>query len=162
MQDCLEVRESAEIKHLFLSYDIHSDMKIRFCLLNALLCMALSSMAVPAKRGVWRLMTLTDGTEVRVQLVGDEFMHYYVSEDGTKYVMDATTGQGNRLDPTASLSRVKKAAVRRAKVQSRQKLHLQKAKAKQNSFRGTRKGLVILAEFSDRKFQSGHDLTLYK
>lgn len=45
--------------------------------------MALSSMAVPAKRGVWRLMTLTDGTEVRVQLVGDEFMHYYVSEDGT-------------------------------------------------------------------------------
>ena len=124
--------------------------------------MALSSMAVPAKRGVWRLMTLTDGTEVRVQLVGDEFMHYYVSEDGTKYVMDATTGQGNRLDSTASLSRVKKAAARRAKVQSRQKLHLQKAKAKQNSFRGTRKGLVILAEFSDRKFQSGHDLTLYK
>ena len=102
MQDCLEVRESAEIKHLFLSYDIHSDMKIRFCLLHALLCMALSSMAVPAKRGVWRLMTLTDGTEVRVQLVGDEFMHYYVSEDGTKYVMDATTGQGNRLDTTAS------------------------------------------------------------
>lgn len=124
--------------------------------------MALSSMAVPAKRGVWRLMTLTDGTEVRVQLVGDEFMHYYVSEDGTKYVMDATTGQGKRLDSTASLSRVKKAAARRAKVQSRQKLHLQKAKAKQNSFRGTRKGLVILAEFSDRKFQSGHDLTLYK
>ena len=75
---------------------------------------------------------------------------------------DATTGQGNRLDSTASLSRVKKAAARRAKVQSRQKLHLQKAKAKQNSFRGTRKGLVILAEFSDRKFQSGHDLTLYK
>ena len=107
--------------------------------------MALSSMAVPAKRGVWRLMTLTDGTEVRVQLVGDEFMHYYVSEDGTKYVMDAATGQGKRLDSTASLSRKKNAAARRAKVQSRQKLHLQKAKAKQNSFRGARKGLVILA-----------------
>lgn len=124
--------------------------------------MALFSMAVPAKRGVWRLITLTDGTEVRVQLVGDEFLHYYVSEDGIKYVMDAVTGQGKRLDSSASLSRKKKASIRRAKVLSRQKLHLQKTRAQQNSFCGIKKGLVILAEFTGCKFLSEHNLALYK
>ncbi len=48
-------------------------------------------------------MTLTDGTEVRVQLVGDEFMRYYVSEDNYSTVMDATTGQGKRSDCTCFL-----------------------------------------------------------
>ena len=49
--------------------------------MNALLCLVLSVWAVPAKRGVWCSLSLVDGTEVKAQLVGDEFLHYYVSED---------------------------------------------------------------------------------
>ncbi len=48
-------------------------------------------MAVPAKPGVWRTISLTDGTQVKVQLVGDEFMHYYQSADGTRYLYDAAS-----------------------------------------------------------------------
>ncbi len=47
-------------------------------------------MAVPAKPGVWRTISLTDGTQVKVQLVGDEFMHYYNEAD-----LIISKGQGN-------------------------------------------------------------------
>lgn len=138
-------------------------MKKRIFLLNAWLCLALSLWAVPAKRGVWRSVPLMDGTEVRVQLVGDEFSHFYVSEDGTKYVEDASTGLYRKL--TDEAQRRKGVMARRAKVQNRQKARLRKAQSSSNQnslFQGTKKGLVILAEFTDKKFASGHDLALYK
>ena len=34
----------------------------------------LVAVAVPAKRGQWKTVTLTDGSQVRVELVGDEFI----------------------------------------------------------------------------------------
>ena len=46
---------------------------------------AVTAMAIPAKRGVWKMITLSDGTEVRAQLVGDEHGHYWLSEDGIAY-----------------------------------------------------------------------------
>ena len=51
-----------------------------------LLMMVALAMAVPAKRGVWKTLKLNDGTEVRVQLVGDEHAHFWVSEDGKTYI----------------------------------------------------------------------------
>ena len=138
-------------------------MKKRIFLLNALLCLALSLWAVPAKRGVWRSIPLVDGTEVRVQLVGDEFSHYYVSEDGTKYVEDANTRLYQKL--TDEALRRKGVMARRAKVQKRQIARLRKAQSSSSQgslFQGTKKGLVILAEFTDKKFASGHNLALYK
>ena len=56
----------------------------RWFTLWVVLFVVLSAMAVPAKPGVWRTISLTDGTQVKVQLVGDEFMHYYQSADGTR------------------------------------------------------------------------------
>lgn len=38
-----------------------------------------TSMAVPARRGVVRTITLADGTSVRVELRGDENFHFYVN-----------------------------------------------------------------------------------
>lgn len=138
-------------------------MKKRIFLLNALLCLALSLWAVPAKRGVWRTISLVDGTEVRVQLVGDEYQHYFVSEDGTKYVKDAGSGLYRKMtdEPSARMC----AASRRAKARTRQVARLRKAQSSSNQynlFQGTKKGLIILAEFSDKKFADGHDLALYK
>ena len=37
------------------------------------------SMAVPARRGVVRTITLADGTSARVELRGDENFHFYVN-----------------------------------------------------------------------------------
>lgn len=128
-------------------------------ILNALLCLVLSVWAVPAKRGVWCSLSLVDGTEVKAQLVGDEFLHYYVSKDGTKYVQDESTGLYRKM--TDEVTAQRRAAVRRAQAQGRQKRMLRKAQAS-NVFQGTKKGLVILAEFTNSKFKSGHDLALYE
>ncbi len=135
------------------------NMKQRIFILNALLCLVLSVWAVPAKRGVWCTLSLVDGTEVKAQLVGDEFLHYYVSEDGTKYVQDEATGLYRKM--TDEVTAQRRAAVRRAQAQGRQKRMLRKAQAS-NVFQGTKKGLVILAEFTNSKFKSGHDLALYR
>ena len=135
------------------------NMKQRIFILNALLCLVLSVWAVPAKRGVWCSLSLVDGTEVKAQLVGDEFLHYYVSEDGTKYVQDESTGLYRKM--TDEVTARRRAAVRRAQAQGRQKRMLRKAQAS-NAFQGTKKGLVILVQFTDSKFKSGHDLALYE
>lgn len=55
------------LKHIFLS------------LLAAM--WAFGASAVPAKPGLLT-MTQADGSEIEVRLVGDEFSHYYLSEDG--------------------------------------------------------------------------------
>lgn len=135
------------------------NMKQRIFILNALLCLVLSVWAVPAKRGVWCSLSLVDGTEVKAQLVGDEFLHYYVSEDGTKYVQDESTGLYRKM--TDEVTAQRRATVRRAQAQGRQKRMLRKAQAS-NVFQGTKKGLIILVQFTDSKFKSGHDLALYK
>lgn len=135
------------------------NMKQRIFILNALLCLVLSVWAVPAKRGVWCSLSLVDGTEVKAQLVGDEFLHYYVSEDGTKYVQDESTGLYRKM--TDEVTAQRRAAVRRAQAQGRQKRMLRKAQAS-NAFQGTKKGLIILVQFTDSKFKSGHDLALYR
>ena len=135
------------------------NMKQRIFILNALLCLVLSVWAVPAKRGVWCSLSLVDGTEVKAQLVGDEFLHYYVSEDGTKYVQDEATGLYRKM--TDEVATRRRSAVRRAQAQGRQKRMLRKAQAS-NVFQGTKKGLIILVQFTDSKFKSGHDLALYK
>lgn len=135
------------------------NMKQRIFILNALLCLVLSVWAVPAKRGVWCSLSLVDGTEVKAQLVGDEFLHYYVSEDGTKYVQDESTGLYRKMTDEVTVQR--RAAVRRAQAQGRQKRMLRKAQAS-NVFQGTKKGLIILVQFTDSKFKSGHDLALYE
>lgn len=134
-------------------------MKQGIFILNALLCLVLSVWAVPAKRGVWCSLSLVDGTEVKAQLVGDEFLHYYVSEDGTKYVQDESTGLYRKM--TDEVIAQRRSAVRRAQAQGRQKRMLRKAQAS-NAFQGTKKGLIILVQFTDSKFKSGHDLALYK
>ena len=51
----------------------------------ALAVLALTASAVPAKPGLFRTLTLSDGTTVKAQLVGDEHGHYWLSADGRAY-----------------------------------------------------------------------------
>ena len=48
----------------------------------ASLLFTLGAAAVPAKRGIWKTIRLADGTEVKAELRGDEFMNYWESADG--------------------------------------------------------------------------------
>ncbi len=112
-------------------------------------------MAVPAKPGLWRIITLTDGTSVRAMLAGDEHMHFFVSEAGKRYVQDPTTGffVEKSSDEVAKIysSRKAKRAPRRKVLGQIDKTALQ----------GAQKGLIILVEFADKEFAEGHDLNLY-
>lgn len=131
----------------------------RLFTLWVVLFVVLSAMAVPAKPGVWRTISLTDGTQVKVQLVGDEFMHYYQSADGTRYLYDAASATYQVYSDTHFSASRRKAVARRAKANNRRAVR-RKADAA-SIFQGTKKGLIILAQFTDSKFQSGHDRALY-
>lgn len=131
----------------------------RWFTLWVVLFVVLSAMAVPAKPGVWRTISLTDGTQVKVQLVGDEFMHYYQSADGTRYLYDAASATYQVYSDSQFSNSRRKAVARRAKANNRRAVR-RKADVT-NIFQGTKKGLIILAQFTDSKFQSGHDRALY-
>lgn len=131
----------------------------RLFTLWVVLFVVLSAIAVPAKPGVWRTISLTDGTQVKVQLVGDEFMHYYQSEDGTRYLYDAASATYQVYSDSQFSNSRRKAVARRAKANNRRAVR-RKANVT-NIFQGTKKGLIILAQFTDSKFQSGHDRALY-
>ena len=120
--------------------------------------MALSAGAVPAKRGQWRTVTLTDGTTVRVEMHGDEHLHFWKDAEGIVYQEDPLTGrfQQKSLEEMAKNSSVRRQQVRRLQQNRR----LQAAK-RQNVFQGVKKGLIILAQFQDRIFQDSHDKNLY-
>ena len=69
-------------------------------------------MAVPAKRGLWSTITLSDGTQVRVELRGDEHLHYLQATDGTCYVKN--NGVYERVDAaTLHARRVQRMSSRR-------------------------------------------------
>lgn len=120
---------------------------------------AMATMAVPARPGVWRTISLADGTQVKVQLIGDEFMHFYQSADGTRYQYDEASGCYQVLSESSFATTKRKAMARRAKLNAHR---VGQKKTKDASiFQGTKKGLVILAEFTDSKFQADHNLALY-
>ena len=52
----------------------------------------LAVMAIPAKRGVSKFVTLTDGSTVKVSLAGDEHLHFWVDSLGNRYVPDDAQG----------------------------------------------------------------------
>ena len=86
----------------------------RWFTLWVVLFVVMSAMAVPAKPGVWRTISLTDGTQVKVQLVGDEFMHYYQSADGTRYLYDAASATYQVYSDSQFSNSRRKAVARRA------------------------------------------------
>ena len=126
----------------------------------SLMLVTAAVMAVPAKKGIWKTITLANGTEVRAQLKGDEFGHYWLTTDGKRLV--AADGQYQEETPAQRQT----AAQRRAQAQQRRAARLPR---KTNGVRrapashlGNKKGLIILVNFKDVKFQEENDLALYK
>ena len=116
--------------------------------------------AVPAKKGLWKTITLANGQEVRAQLKGDEFGHFWCTADGKHYV--AVNGQFQE----ETLAIRQSAAMRRAQAQKHRAARLPRQTANgmrraQDIHRGNKKGLIILVNFKDVKFQEENNQTLY-
>lgn len=142
------------------------------------LASALSSMANPALRG-WRTVTQSDGTQLELQLVGDEFLHYFVTRDGkavverdgTYYYAQAsaegvcetdivaheadlrTAEEAEKLNALGDFSTQLKPALLRAQKQAGAPRKI----GVPTSYKGKKKGVIIMMNFSDTKFTYTRD-----
>ena len=113
-------------------------------------------LAVPAKRGVWQELKLKDGTTVLAELKGNEWCHYWQTADGTIIMcQDDGYAKVEDVDAWKQGVRSKKKGVRNRKATRKQTHGFP-------SYIGKKRGLLILAEFSNMKFISGHDAQFYE
>ena len=130
----------------------------KFLITFAFILLNTVAMAIPAKRGIWKTITLPDGTEVRAQLCGDEHVHFWQTEDGQRLVRE---GDGYAIITAEQVAA--RAARRRAPMASRMaKAPRRVAMGDRTHYQGKKKGLVILAQYKDVKFQDANDLPKYK
>lgn len=128
---------------------------------------ALSAQAVPAKKGVWRMVTLADGTQKRVELRGDEFCSYWVDAEGVSYNLDSESKRYVRVDANAlqlraSQLRAKANQDRIERMAKARRMAAKKSLGQTNgSYFGKKKGLIILVQYKDKKFKFGHNQKMY-
>ena len=72
--------------YIFMQFISIANMK-KYLVITLLLAFALIAGAVPAKRGQWTVITLDDGTQVKVELRGDEHFHFFADQEGNSYLM---------------------------------------------------------------------------
>ncbi len=139
----------------------------RLSLIVALLAFTCPSRSVPAKRGVWRTVTLSNGLTIKARLCGDEHAHWWQAEDGRCFDVDSL-GKGKAVVPQELMSKARSrmAARRQAARRANSKKASQRIATNSNTgkFQGQRHGLIILVNFADSKFNTskfGPTQTLY-
>ena len=123
----------------------------------SLMLLTAGAWAVPAKPGQWRTLQLADGTEVKAQLMGDEHVHYYVTEDGTRYVEQ----DGTYVVATDSQLRARQLNRTTAKSSARSRQMRRVSMGDKTHYLGEKRGLVILMYFPSTNFRSGNDSARY-
>ena len=109
------------------------------------MAISLATFAVPAKRG-WQTRTQADGTQIEVQVVGDEFYHYTINRDGkqVREINGVYQVVGEAPTPAVAKARRAKGVARRQRKDVGVTPNL------------APKGVVILVNFSNKSMQSGH------
>ena len=129
----------------------------RFLSTLVLMAVAMTMMAVPAKKGLTKTIQLANGTEVKATLVGDEHGHYWKGEDGLAYQeTDANYYQTVSTEKIAA-----KAKARRANLKKHNRAMRRVSMGEQTHYTGQKKGIVILMQFSNKSFQSGNNKAKY-
>lgn len=134
----------------------------RFFFLKLLfLFFSLTVTAIPVRRGQFKTIRLIDGNMVRVEARGDEYTHYWQSADGTCYVPDGLTGLYRETDATTMGA---KALAKRGAI-VRPRAHRIPDRRRQagcgNLFKGKKRGLIILVEFSGKTFSMPNPQRVY-
>jgi M6 family metalloprotease-like protein len=71
-------------------------MKKLSLLIFAAVLMSLTASAVPVKRGIWRTLTLVDGTTVRAEARGSEYGSWWQDADGQCYVLQESSASSEQ------------------------------------------------------------------
>ena len=112
---------------------------------------ASAMLAVPAKRG-WQTKTQADGTMVELQLVGDEFYHYWVNREGQRVRL-------NKSGMYEVVGEAPSPAKMRAKRTEGQMRRQRKAVGVTPNL--APRGVVILVNFADQAMQSSHTQAVF-
>ena len=144
----------------------------------AMLSLALAAsttFAVPAKQAK-KTLTLADGTQVVATLMGDEYMNWWQADNGMRYVesqdkegvyvaanMDIMTATAEMRRAQVGKKRAKRLnSVRKAADLSRfggqQRVQIGDEHV---TYEGKKKGIIILVQFPNQKFEEGHDNAYY-
>ena len=119
----------------------------------------LSVCAVPAKPGLKRIITLANGTQVEARLVGDEFGHYWLAEDGKAYVETTTNGL---YAPTNLSTLQAQASQKRMAANQKRTNRMAARKARGNAaFTGQKKGIIILVNYADVEMDDNNNQALW-
>ncbi len=123
----------------------------------------------------WLTVTQSDGSELRIQTAGDENLYYYMTEDGVPVARMtngdwcyATLANGHmrpageviahgpgarHADETQMIERLRKSIESVDNADSSRRLRRAvQSSARRNDLQGSKKGLIVLVEFSDTKF----------
>lgn len=132
----------------------------RTILLLFLLILAAAAHAVPAKPGLTRLLTLTNGNTLTATLIGDEYAHYWLAADGNTYQALPGTDLFQAVNRQTIIQRAQQ---RRAQANHRRAMRLAPRRtATTQAISGQKKGLIILVNFSDKSFNSANNNALYQ
>lgn len=148
-------------------------MKKLYLMLSMLFAFGIAANAVPAKK-LQKVITLANGTQVSVELRGDEYLSWWEGTDGTAYRTTAT--DENVFEAFDLEAQKPAAAARRARTEQGRVARLARVKNSLKSaddkmrglggdhitYKGVKKGLVVLVDFNNKKFADGHDLEYYK
>ena len=147
----------------------------KFALLFWAIFFSIANCAEPSRR-VWRTVTQPDGTQLRIMLVGDEYLHYWVTEDNVPVVMgdgntyyyadisDSGVEATEMVAHNAALRTQEETAFLKGRSEASLKPVIRRARAKSRAAAphkfgkpvdhlwGSKKGLVILVSFNDVDF----------
>lgn len=128
--------------------------------------------AVPAAK-VSIFHTQSDGTVLSLTLVGDEHFHYYINNATGQAMRQDANGDYQTISEQELSAQTSAAAARRTVANQQRIARLprmltaqqaggpQRAIGQTNSITGSKKGLVILVNFSDKAMQSSHNQSAF-
>ena len=142
----------------------------RLLMAGGFIMLSASAFSLPAQ-GVWQQGLTTDGRPIVVKLMGNEHFSYFEDGSGNFYRQDKNgrfssltlwqveTQRHRALEQVRKLQKAKETAVMEKAGEGNGPL---RAPRKANQYKGERRGLVVLVDFSDVPFQTGHDNAFYQ
>ena len=145
----------------------------------AMLSLALAAsttFAVPAKQAK-KTLTLADGTHVVATQMGDEYMNWWQADNGMRYVESQDKEgvyEAANMDVMAAHAQMRRANIgeKRAKRLNSvvKPVNMSFSSGQQRvqigdehiTYTGKKKGIIILVQFPNQKFETGHDNAYYK
>ena len=123
--------------------------------------------AIPARRGIWRTVTLGDGTQVQVELRGNEYMHFWQASDGRCFIKNEI-GEYVLTQRESLLSRAETNKARVRGNTGQQRSHYSSTEDGLGEYGKSGMGSVgsigevtipvILVDFADKTFKEENDI----